>query len=484
MPPSKKSPKKKKAAPRKKATKKKAAPRKKATAPKKATAAPVEPLLAKDEGMADEKTGAMADLDKMVEAEDAGTPERDYGMGVGEILDVSDEQDLVDESKKTEESAQKDRLSVESILQGHTLPDEPEEDDEFEEALVAKPKKAPRKKRKIRWSVFIPLVVFVLAILLVAEGAGLFGDSGREKTSKLWTSVTSFFGGGTEQIREAPPSEPQPVVPSLVSLNILLSTEGEEEGLSIPVVTTRTIETDVSAVDNFTATGEVKSDDARAVGTISVINDSATDYSFVATTRFMSQDGVLFRLKEASDIPADSTTDVVVYADEVGPEGDIEPAKFTIPGLGAELEDTVYGRSRTAMSGGSGMVAAVSEDDIDKARKEMMARLMDEARENFKSMIANGELVLDDLITSNELESEFPEVETEGGSFKGEMSVRFITLVVPGNEVVTLLETKMVESLPETLNPDDYELGSLLHTVEAYDTTSNRAEIRVEAPIQ
>jgi hypothetical protein len=333
--------------------------------------------------------------------------------------------------------------------------------------------------------VFIPLVVFVLAILLVAEGAGLFGGAGRESTTRILTSIGSLFGGSSGEPPSDEPVESAPTVPSKVSLNVLITSQ-EEDGadLAVPVILSRLIETDVIATDTFQATGEAPAEEARAVGMITVVNETSNDYRFVATTRFLSSDGVLFRLENETSIPPNGTVDVEVYADEVGAAGDIGPSRFTIPGLSEDLQQYIYGRSRTAMSGGSGTVSAVKEDDLEEARKDLMSRLFSEARENFKSMVSAGEIVLADLITSRETDSILPEDGSEGATFEATLAVTFSALVVPDQQLVEMLEQKVAEDLAGQADPADYELGVPLYTVEAFDTTSGRAEIRVEAPVQ
>lgn len=332
----------------------------------------------------------------------------------------------------------------------------------------------------------MPLIVTILVILVLAEGAGLFGGAGRKGAAKLLSSIGSVFGmkDNVWSNVEQQPAALQPVLPSLVSISVLISASAQEEGLAIPIVQSRLIETDVVASDSFPTTGSAPAEEARAVGTITIVNETSNNYRFVATTRFLSPDGVLFRMKEASDIPANGTVDVEAYADEVGVKGDIEPSRFVIPGLSQDLQQSIYGRSRSAMTGGGGTVMAVADSDLEVARTELMGRLLTEAQENFKAMISVDELILDDLITSKELKSEYPKSGTPGRTFTAKTSVQFSTLIVPEVEILALLDKKMVESLPEGLNEANYTLSDPLYTVEAYDTTSGRAELRVEAPIQ
>ncbi|MFH1046828.1 MAG: pilus assembly protein PilM [Patescibacteria group bacterium] len=503
MSPTKASSSKKKASPKKKSTRTTA---KKSTQSSDGPAAPA-PVMRQDLAPAaaaverrdeeqllksEAKTEAMTTLGKIVDAEDSAVVdesvivERDFGMGVGDILSNKLDGKTPAEAGSVE-SDSAEKLSIETILQGHNSvdmdsdDDDEDDDDEHDEDLSDDGTPA---KRRLRWSVFIPLIVFILAVLLLAQGVGLFGGNGQSSTTKFLSSLTSFFGGSdTEQ--PAVTDEPQPNIPAVVSLNVMITSEDEAgEDIAVPVIKSRLIETDVQSTDSFPATGEAPAGESRAVGTITVVNETSNDYKFVATTRFLTAEGVLFRLKNPATIPPNDTVDVEVYADLVGAVGDIGPSRFTIPGLPTDVQQYVYGRSRSQMTGGSGTVVAVAENDLEEARRTLLDRLLDEANENFKSMISAEELVLNDLIVSSELDATLPEEGQAGSTFEATLSVRFGTLVVPEAELLALLAQKMAEELPAEAVAADYELGTPLHTVEAFDTTSGRAEIRIEAPIQ
>jgi hypothetical protein len=437
------------------------------------------------------KAEVLADLDKIVAVEDKSSSDEAEIFGDDYIINADEASDRskikkVAKKRSTKASAkiEQDDLSIESILSGRATAQKIEKEASLKyERLIHN---QPAVRRRFKLSILIPLVVFILALLLVAEGAGFFGGAGRKSAVKFLSSIGAVLG-----ISEGVPADedkqadlPQVVVPSIISLNVLISIDGQEEGLAIPVIASHLIETDVASSAEFRATGSAPSGDARAVGTISIINETSNDYRFVATTRFLSPEGVLFRMKEAANIPANGTVDVEVYADKVGVGGDIEPTKFTIPGLSADLQPRVYGQSHVAMTGGGGTVTAVAESDIEAARIELVKRSLVEARENFKVMISEAELALDDLITSKELKANFPKVGTPSRTFDGEVLTQFSTLVIPETVILELLDKKMFESLPEEINQADYILGTPLYTVEAYDTTNWRAEVRVEAALQ
>ncbi|MBI4992559.1 MAG: hypothetical protein HZC26_00235 [Candidatus Magasanikbacteria bacterium] len=112
---------------------------------------------------------------------------------------------------------------------------------------------------------------------------------------------------------------------------------------------------------------------AVAMGVVTLYNDSDADQALVATTRLLSPESVLFRLKNRVVVPAKGTIAAEVYADKEGRESEIGPAKFTIPGLNAAKQAMIYAKSEKPMVGGVRTVGIVTEEDLKLAEKELAA---------------------------------------------------------------------------------------------------------------
>lgn len=117
-----------------------------------------------------------------------------------------------------------------------------------------------------------------------------------------------------------------------------------------------------------------------ASGTVTLHNESSLDQPLIATTRLLSEDGVLFRLVDRVLVPAQGTVSAEVYADVEGESGDIGPTRFTIPGLNQTKQSVIYATSASPMTGGTKKIGIVSQDDIDKATKLLLADLRDRAQ--------------------------------------------------------------------------------------------------------
>ncbi len=316
-------------------------------------------------------------------------------------------------------------------------------------------------------TVTFSLVVLILLLITVAGGVMFFRKSG----------LATLFGSN-----QAPATNTAPQAPATVSKTVVVSVAAVQGG-EFPNVTSRVIETDVKATDVFTATGTATTSSSRATGTATIINGTSRGYTFVATTRLLSKEGVLFRMKSTTPIPANGSVDVTVYADQTGPGGDIGPTTFTIPGLSAALQSVITAKSDAAMTGGDGHAKAVSADDIANAKAALQEKLKGEAQANFAAMLSDGEKLLPDLMAATELAASAPAVGTAGATFTMTLSLRYHALVLPEKAILPLLDDALVKTCPQGLNASNFKVGAPLYTVQAYDAAGQTAEVRAEAPV-
>ncbi|MBU2028468.1 hypothetical protein KJ761_01080, partial [Patescibacteria group bacterium] len=131
------------------------------------------------------------------------------------------------------------------------------------------------------------------------------------------------------------------------------------------VIPAKTLAVSEELIYSFNATGEKSSLSKKAKGAITIYNEyGPQSQPLVATTRFLSQDGKLFRLVKNVVVPGVIKTgtetkpgaiEAEVVADETGESFNIGPASFTIPGFkdsGNNKYTKFYAKSFKAMTGG------------------------------------------------------------------------------------------------------------------------------------
>jgi len=159
----------------------------------------------------------------------------------------------------------------------------------------------------------------------------------------------------------------------------------------------------------------------KASGTITIFNKGTTAQRLVATTRFKSPDGLVFRISQTINVPAGVKTGATVtpgsvaaavYADRPGTEYNIGPMQFTIPGFeGTPKFNDFYATSDKPMTGGIiGPAKVVTEKDFTTAQEELTTKVKDEILKSLKDR--GGELKILDAI---EIKLDAPEVNAKVG---------------------------------------------------------------------
>jgi hypothetical protein len=189
----------------------------------------------------------------------------------------------------------------------------------------------------------------------------------------------------------------------------LKTTDPSVESKAIPV---RLIEEDQEITRSFDTTGKASLADQKARGSVIVYNEYNVEKQLlVASTRLLSQDGKVFRLLSGVTVPGMTTIngkvepgviEASIVADQPGQEYNIAPTSFSIPGFeGSPKYAKFHAKSSSTMSGGgtSGSdVAAVSDQDIAKAKKTLELEIRYAAAEFVNKHLESGEQFLADAI--------------------------------------------------------------------------------------
>ena len=161
------------------------------------------------------------------------------------------------------------------------------------------------------------------------------------------------------------------------------------------------LQTEVEGTNSFSdfENMEYKKVEGKAEGTVTIYNNYSADQPLVATTRLLSDDGVLFRTTHGTVVPKDSSVEVSVQADEDGEESSIGPSTFEIVALNQAKKEFIYAESTESMSAGVTKIATLTENDISKASNELSEDLIAKAIDQLKQESEN-----DDIINENNAE--------------------------------------------------------------------------------
>lgn len=168
----------------------------------------------------------------------------------------------------------------------------------------------------------------------------------------------------------------------------------------------------------YDVTGTKNASNQKAHGTITIYNEfSSSPQPLVATTRFETSDGKIFRLVSGVTVPGTEKVgteikagaiEAKVIADESGEKYNIEASSFTIPGFkssGGDKYAKIYAKSSKAMTGGgeeSQTIKTLSEEDINAAKKKVMQELEPLIRKKLKESIGEEYILLDEAVNMDD----------------------------------------------------------------------------------
>jgi hypothetical protein len=181
------------------------------------------------------------------------------------------------------------------------------------------------------------------------------------------------------------------------------------------IIPAKIITVDHEISQNFNSTGSEAVSNKKSRGTITIYNEySSSSQPLVATTRFLSESGKLFRLVEGTTVPGmndDKTPGKIeaqVVADEAGESFNIDPTVFSIPGFkenGSPKYGKIYAKSSEAISGGaagSEKINTVTSGDITSAKNKILEESDRTLENKIKESAGGNVIVFNDAIVKEE----------------------------------------------------------------------------------
>lgn len=215
------------------------------------------------------------------------------------------------------------------------------------------------------------------------------------------------------------------------------------------------LEVNKDLTTNVPATGK-KDVGTKASGSVTIKNcDDTLEHGFPANSTVTSQ-GKNFKTNEAVTIPAGTfgsglvctspTVTVAVTAEQAGDGYNLGPAAYTSPSLNSN-----YRINGGQMSGGtSRQLTVLSQEDVDKAKAELMKNEQEKAKQELEGRAASGYIVIKESyfeeaksVTSN------PAVGSEASTATVTVSVAYVQLAVNKAEYEKLVEAQELAKIGE-----------------------------------
>jgi len=283
---------------------------------------------------------------------------------------------------------------------------------------------------------------------------------GRKKKILIFIFLFLIIGGFSYgQIFSKVEIEVRPKMENFDSnLEITVDEKIKEPDLTAKIIPGYFLEEQNSLSQQFSASGKVVKD-KKAEGIIRVFNDySAVSQPLRENTRFMAASGYIFRTPTKIIIPGNKTekgkitpgsVDVKVIAEEAGPEYNIEPTTFSIPGLaGTPSYTKIYGKSYELMSGGfKGETSQVLKEDLEKAESSVVKKLEEEGRQILeKKAIDSSSIFLEGAFWQEvQATSSLTAVNIEAEKFDFSATVKSTALIFEKEDVLKLINDQLPE---------------------------------------
>lgn len=217
----------------------------------------------------------------------------------------------------------------------------------------------------------------------------------------------------------------------------------------------------------------------KAGGLVTLINETGGAQQLVATTRLLSEEGVLFRIDTGVTVPANGQIDVMAHADQPGLSGEIGPTQFTIPGLPQSAQDEIYAVSVESMTGGVAYRRVLTEKDIQDGISALSDELLSQAKLTLSTDVDRAVFTGESYIVEVNSQSSDEKVGAEVSSFTATVSVDITAVYYNAEEIRRYAKSRLNERLPEGFALDSINDGGFQVTVESVDALNDSAQMGI-----
>lgn len=276
---------------------------------------------------------------------------------------------------------------------------------------------------------------------------------------------------------------------SLIRVKITIYPKSDQPARQQTIVLTDTVPATDGAVpakflqinseyrQTFRATGQSQTTGSgKLVGQVTLVNTTAKDQPLRATTRLLTANGVLYRLRNFVTVPAGGQIIAEAYADQVKTENAVVAAtKFTIPGLWSGLQDKIYAVANKNIDYQSDSQAIVLATDLEQAISQAKQAAAAQAKNQLDQQAGGEALVywLDDSQWSISSDA-------QAGDQKAEFTIT--VKAAAGGAIVS------AEAIKEVLNQADDAIKineqSLTYQLSAWQPQQHQAQLNVSYKVE
>lgn len=217
----------------------------------------------------------------------------------------------------------------------------------------------------------------------------------------------------------------------------------------------------------------------EVTGKVTLINNYVKNQPLVATTRLLSSDNKLFRLKNTVNAPAGGRVEAEVYADEARQDLAVGPGKFTIPGLWAGLQDKIYAESQEPMLYKEKVKYVINQDDIDNAviriKNNLLAKAKQKIGDTYKEY-DQAVVTIDNNTISQEV---LGKVGEEKENFKINIRAKALVVAFKSGDIYDQAKIKIEEMIADDKEIAEFNPSDLSFNLADINLSQGTAQIKV-----
>jgi hypothetical protein len=224
---------------------------------------------------------------------------------------------------------------------------------------------------------------------------------------------------------------------------------------------------DISETQNFAATGE-KILSEELAGKVTIYNSYVKNQPLVASTRLLTPDQKLFRIKNTVNVPAGGSVEVEVYPDKPGPDMEIAPTAFSIPGLWAGIQDKVYAESKEKFSYKKNVKKYVSKEDIENAKAALIKAITEKTEKDARAAYPEYEEMLYKLDQSAITFEEYAKADEEADQFTMKADAEIEAAAFKKADAVSAVRAKFASLLPAKKELVNFNENEIIFTLASF----------------
>jgi len=212
-------------------------------------------------------------------------------------------------------------------------------------------------------------------------------------------------------------------------------------------------------------------------GSVTIINTTNKSQALVATTRLLSPDNKLFRIKDSVTVPANGEVSAEIYVDKPSEDSIAGPTTFTIPGLWVGLQDKIYAKSSAPFVYRQKIKKYIKASDIDQAISELSSNLLKNAKLNDRNQFKNSE-TLYEFVSAPEFKYDVKPGEAKD-SFSVKASGKIIKITFSKDDIYELTKSKLQLLVPDDKQLIEHSADSIVYKFENYDIEKGEATLKL-----